>query len=271
MNTTDWSNMDAKGKYNTKYVDLEEDQIYEAFNLTKILTITFYDSFSIFIILSLFCNDNLIVVSSLKDDSEDDEKFTFTKPVDFIAHKVDVTQPSQSTWAFNVDCTAIFKQCYKTYLPDSLYAISDHEHYFEKTLRLYQKTLTLYQSPMQSILILQKTLQPKDVIHYVNQMYDISSMIHYIINHNAVFNIKKCNCSSSLMCTVLIYRSSDTCMYCSILQVQGCFHVDTEINQAHISLIGLGYVDTQHLHEDDHGISIVSIIVVTNYYMSCFV
>ena len=247
--------MDGNDKKNIKYVNLEEDQVNEAFNLTKILTITFCDSFSIFIILSLCCHEKAIAASSSKGvDSEDDEEFTLSKPVDFVTNKVDVIQPSQFAWAVNVDCATIyvFKQHNRMSLPISFYTLSNCTH----TQNYFKKILWLYQSHVQSTLIVQKIPKSEDIVLNVNQMYDVSNRISLIINH--IFFITKSSvCLSSHtspMCATFTYMSSDLkCILshknCCILLLQESFDVDIGNN---MSLKGVQYIDEQHFHRGDH-------------------
>ena len=272
--------MDTKDTNNTKY--LEEDQVYETFNLTKMLTITFYDSFSIF---SVCCHENIIVVSSLKDDNEDDEGFTLTKPVDFFTPQDDVTQPPRFAWAVNVDCATVylFKQHDKMSLLVSLYTLSNYEH----KRNYFEKTLWLHQSLEESTLIIQKTFKSENVVLNVNQMHDISSTIHFIINR--MYSIAENNncpsCHSSLMCMVFTYMLSNENFFLNYknyytLLLEGNFDVDAEKNQKHIrncctlltqrsfdvdigkliSMKGLEYVDKRQFCRDDHNECSASIV-----------
>ena len=250
--------MDTKDENNTKYVHLEEDQVYEAFNLTKIFTITFYDSFSIFIILSLCYHEKLTIASSLKDDNEDDEDFAFTKQVNFITYKADIKQSPELTWIIIINSATmcLFKQYDKTFLlllPVSLYKTPSNEH----TQKCFEKTLWLYQSPVQSTLIIQKTVKS---VFNVNQMYGISNMISYVINH-VDFTTKEGKRSSLLMFIFFtcILPDQEYILTHKHLLLEESDDVDVEKNVP-ISLKGLGYVDKQHFHKDDHNSSSISIV-----------
>jgi len=94
-------NKDTRIKNDTKHVDLQQEQVHK-YNLSKIFMTVFYDSYSIFIFLSLCCQERLIMSSLLKDGSEGDEK-SMLACVELINFVADLAQSPQFLQSFIFD------------------------------------------------------------------------------------------------------------------------------------------------------------------------
>ena len=233
--------MDTKIKNDIKDVDLEQEQVSYVLSLSKIFMITLFDSYSIFIILSLCCHEKL-VVPCLQDDGKDDEEnpFNHVKSIHFTTCKLDLTKSPQIIIG---DSTIIyFFNHVKASLSLQLISFSTmskckHEYNF------FQKTFWFCRFPHWALLPIQNALESED--------FSASNMISYFINQHLFYCSPSKSYQTFTMFTFMFSDQKYILMHCFMVLPQRCFDFIYEESQVDMFLKSPAYVDKHCFLTDD--------------------
>lgn len=225
--------MDTEIKNDTKDVDLEQEQVSYVLSLSKIFMITLFDSYSIFIILSLCCHEKLFV-PCLKDDGEDDEENAFN-PIHFTACKLDVTQSPQIIIG---DSTILcLLNHVKTSLSLQLISFSLLSKCKHKN-DCFQKTFCFCRFPHWAF-----TLESED--------FSASDMISYFFNQHLFYCSPSKSYQTFTMFTFMLSDQKYILMRCFMVLPQWYFDFIYEESHVDMFLKNPGYVDKHCFHTDD--------------------
>lgn len=271
INTTGWSNKNARIKNGTKHMDLEQEQVHYMCSLSKLFMIAFYDSYSIFIILSLCCQEEISMSILLKDNGDDDDKESAlihsTKLIHFTKCITGLAQPPQCLQMNNaLELFTKLNQYDKIshpFLVISLCTLSGCElnwNYFQNTLWLPPASFGIYFTFMPILRALEDFIPNIDTCL---KIYSILSIVGDINDENLTFIIDNKEKVNGLRSAVIIFMLSDhNSLYCCTVPLEGCFVVIFVKCQANLDLLLKEYTDDQrNLNNNICSISTVSVNV----------
>ena len=204
--------MDPRITNDTNHVCSEQELV---FSLSKMFMIAIYDSYNVFMILSLCFQEKLITSNLSKDKCvKNEENVTLNKPMCINTRITDLAKPLQFIWVMIFDSSSyLLNQYNKTSLlfisPVSLYALKLKWYYFQKQF----SSIGVYST----FTSMQK--EGNFQLNNLNQIYTLSNL-----TNNSLFDIIRPKEKDTIF-TLLLSDQNHIPMYCCAVPFQRSFVV----------------------------------------------